>query len=134
MARPKRNAAQLALVNARPLVIIESPLRGLTKAEMVENKAYLRAAIHDSLIRNEAPFASHGFYTQFLDDSSTFEREVGLACAWIFIGRADLIAVYNDFGISSGMQRGIDLAKALRKPIVLRSLGPTWAAKSPEEA
>lgn len=131
MPRPKKNADSLALVNARPLVIIESPLRGDGRDARQRNLRYLEACVRDSIIRNEAPFASHGFYPHFLNDNSAFEREVGLACAAVILARADLIAVYDDLGISEGMQRGIDLAKALKKPIVHRSLGPTWQPTDP---
>ncbi len=42
------------------LVILESPYAGHVDA----NVAYARMAMHDSLLRGEAPIASHLLYTQ----------------------------------------------------------------------
>ena len=49
------------------LVILESPFAGDVK----RNTAYARAALRDSLLRGEAPIASHLLYTQdgVLDDA-----------------------------------------------------------------
>ncbi|WP_456298617.1 DUF7768 domain-containing protein [Brevibacterium antiquum] len=41
-------------------MVLESPFAGDTPT----NLAYARAAMHDSLMRGEAPFASHMLYTQ----------------------------------------------------------------------
>ncbi len=51
-------------------VIIESPFAASNGYSVEENLAYLRAAMRDCLKRGEAPFASHGLYTQpgVLDD------------------------------------------------------------------
>lgn len=62
------------------LAIIESPFAGATPEEEERNKRYLKAAIWDSLRRGEVPFASHGFYTHFLNDRIPFERDLGIRC------------------------------------------------------
>src|SRR5690606_40243334 len=54
----------------RRLVIVESPYAAKEFFDRVRNQDYARAALRDSLLRGEAPFASHLLYTQagVLDD------------------------------------------------------------------
>lgn len=89
-------------------VVLESPFAG----DIPGNVAYARACIRDSLLRGEAPIASHLLYTQdgILDDSHPHERAHGINAghAWIF--KAEAMVVYTDRGISSGMQAGITTA------------------------
>jgi len=69
--------------------------------------------VADSLSRGEAPIASHLLYTQpgILDDNIPEERKKGIESGLAWQRVADLIAVYTDFGISSGMWEGIQKAK-----------------------
>jgi hypothetical protein len=108
------------------LVIIESPYSGNTDL----NAKYARAAMADCFQRGEAPFASHLLYTQpgVLRDDVKEERAKGIAAGWNWMTRADLVAVYTDLGITSGMKEGIGAAKTFDKPIEYRSL-----RKSPDE-
>lgn len=99
------------------LVIVESPLAGDYEA----NRAYARACVYDSLMRGEAPLASHLLYTQMLDDKIPAERTLGIEAGLAWGRKADLTAVYTDRGISSGMQLGIDRAKAEGRPVEYRS-------------
>lgn len=94
----------------KPIVIIESPYAG----DVELNVAYARACVRDSLQRGEAPFASHLLYTQpgVLRDEVPEERELGITSGFEFRRIADIIAVYHDLGISSGMRRAIDLENA----------------------
>lgn len=92
------------------LVILESPYAGDTEA----NVAYARACVRDSLMRGEAPIASHLLYTQpgILNDADPRDRELGIAAglAWKSVAHASV--VYMDRGLSGGMQRGIEAATA----------------------
>lgn len=92
------------------LVILESPYAGDTEA----NVAYARACVRDSLMRGEAPIASHLLYTQpgILNDADPRDRELGIAAglAWKLVAHASV--VYMDRGLSVGMQSGIDSAIA----------------------
>lgn len=107
-------------------VVIESPYAG----DIERNLRYLRACLADSLSRGEAPFASHGLYTQpgVLDDDIPAERELGIEAGLGWGTVADLIAVYTDLGISSGMRLGIDRALRRRKRVDFRQLGGEWSA------
>lgn len=102
------------------LVIIESPYAGDVKA----NTAYARACLKDSLARGEAPLASHLLYTQsgVLDDNKPSERVKGIAAGHAWIPKAQLLAVYTDLGISSGMKKGIAAAVKAGVFITYRSI------------
>ena len=102
-------------------VVIESPLAGAVE----RNVAYARAAMLDSLRRNEAPFASHLFYTQVLDDLAPDERKLGIEAGLSWGVVAELVAVYENLGISAGMAAGIETARARGLPVEFRRL-PGW--------
>lgn len=93
------------------LVIIESPYAG----DIQKNVEYARAAIKDSLNRDEAPIASHLLYTQpgILDDGKAEERAKGIAAGHAWMSSADKVAFYVDHGISPGMLQAVEKAKRL---------------------
>lgn len=102
-------------------VIIESPYAGDIEA----NIAYLRRCLHDCLMRNEAPLASHGLYTLpgVLDDNILDQRARGLDAGWAWYRVANACVVYIDRGISSGMELGIKHAATMGIPIEYRKFG-----------
>lgn len=110
------------------LVIVESPFAG----DVETNVRYARAAIRDCLLRGEAPYASHLLYTQegVLDDDIPSEREHGIQAGFAWRQASEKTVVYNDLGISRGMQYGIDHALAAGHPIEYRSL-PGFEVKQP---
>lgn len=105
-------------------VIIESPYAG----DIELNLRYLRACMHDCLIRGEAPFASHALYTQcgVLRDEDPAEREQGIQAGFAWRSVADATIVYMDLGVSRGMQYGIEHAMKLGHQIESRTLGGEW--------
>jgi hypothetical protein len=109
-------------------VIIESPYAG----DVELNLRYLRACMADCLARGEAPFASHGLYTQpgVLDDNKPDEREKGIQAGFAWRSVADATVVYADLGISKGMHYGIAHAEAACRPVEHRALGMAWLAHS----
>lgn len=109
-------------------VVIESPFRGSTKAEADRNLRYLRAAMADCLSRGEAPFCSHGLYTQpgVLRDEDPDERSAGIQAGFAWGAVAEACVVYEDLGISEGMRLGIDAATQNGVPVEYRSLSG-WA-------
>lgn len=90
------------------LVILESPYAG----DILRNIYYARICIADSLVRGEAPIASHLLYTQegILDDNIPEERQLGIDAGLAWKTVAEATVVYADFGITEGMQYGIDQA------------------------
>jgi hypothetical protein len=102
-------------------VIIESPYKG----DIETNETYARLAMCDSIMRGEAPFASHLLYTQVLDDNEPNERELGLNLGISWIKAADLVAFYVDLGMSPGMTQTWKMLKArrIRVPFETREIG-----------
>jgi hypothetical protein len=96
----------------RKRVIIESPYAGDTRL----NELYLRDCLHDSLLRGEAPLASHRMYTDVLDDKVSNDRELGIRCGYVWMEVADLVAFYMDRGMSTGMLAAKQEADLLGKP------------------
>lgn len=106
----------------RQLTIIESPFSAPTHDEIVRNVYYAMLAVRDSLSRDEAPYASHLFFTQMLDDNIPHERTLGIE-AGLSIGKnAVSTAVYADLGVSHGMKLGIEAAEQAGRPVVERQL------------
>lgn len=99
-------------------VIVESPYAGDVK----RNEIYARAAMLDCLRRGEAPFVSHLFYTQVLDDTILEDRVLGIGAGHAWIICADATVVYTDLGISPGMKEGIAIAENHRRVIEYRTL------------
>ncbi len=94
--------------------IIESPYgtridgTRCTDEEIAFNIRYAHKCLLDSLNRNEAPFLSHIFYTLVLNDSNTDERKRGMEAGFAWGNVAQQVAVYTDYGITSGMEIGIN--------------------------
>ena len=111
----------------KKLVIVESPFKGVDWSETRRNVLYARLCVRDCLQRGEAPYASHLFFTQtgVLDDTIPEERMWGIHAGQVISQRADLSAVYKDFGISRGMEYGIKNAQEFHRPIVYRELKDT---------
>jgi hypothetical protein len=102
------------------LVILESPFAGDEQA----NIDYARLCVRDSLMRGEAPIASHLLYTQptILDDSVPEERQHGIdaGLAWGMV--ADATVVYTNRGLSRGIEFGILQAEAQGRTVKYRSI------------
>lgn len=110
------------------LVLIESPLAAKTPEGVERNQRYARAAMRDSVLKGEAPFASHLLYAQdgILDDLIHEERELGIAAGLAWGAKAEMTVVYADLGISNGMERGITRAHADGRPVIVRLLKGPW--------
>lgn len=100
------------------LVIIESPYAG----DVEKNIEYARKCVRDSLMRGEAPIASHLLYTQdgILDDNIPEQRKLGIDAGLAWRKVAELSAVYCDLGISRGMEYNINAAVSSGLPIEKR--------------
>lgn len=111
----------------RRCVVIESPFAG----DVDKNLRYLRAAMRDCLLLNEAPYASHALYTQpgVLDDLVPSERQLGMSAGFDIGARLDAVVVYQDLGVSSGMQAGVARALERGQTVEFRQLGGEWDAR-----
>lgn len=117
--------------HAMRLVILESPYAG----DVVTNLAYARTCIRDSLLRGEAPFASHCLYPQYgiLNDNDPNERAHGINAGHAWLRVAEAMVVYTDRGISEGMRAGISSAEFLRIPIEYRTLSERATEESSDD-
>ena len=104
------------------LVILESPYAG----KVGRNVAYARRCVRHSLEMGEAPIASHLLYTQpgILDDNNELQRRWGIEAGLAWRKVAEKTVVYTDFGITRGMQYGIDTALAAGIEVEYRRLLP----------
>lgn len=123
---------ELNRVDPKPRVVIESPYKGHDQEEIDIHEGYLAECIQDSIGRGEAPMASHGFYTKYLNDDDPVDRKVGMECGFRWGTAGDLVAVYVDFDISDGMQEGIDFYRLAGLPIEYRTLPIDITKNRPE--
>ena len=105
-----------------PRVVIESPWRATNGEARALNRKYALDALKDSLSRGESPYASHLLLTQVLDDNNPYERVRGIVAGLAWAEACDLVAVYEDRGISEGMREAIEHAKKIGKPVEYRRL------------
>lgn len=103
-------------------VYIESPFASIESDLFELYKNYVHLAIRDCIERGEAPFASHAFYTNYLDDSQREQRVQGMEMGQSWAEVSGLIAVYEDYGISKGMHWGMSLARQRGQKIEHRSI------------
>jgi hypothetical protein len=91
-------------------VILESPYSGRLPADILANVAYARKCVRDSLLRGEAPLASHLLYPQpgIFRDEIPSERRHGIAAGYAWALRSDYICYYVDRGWSPGMLLSLD--------------------------
>lgn len=113
---------KLRFLPTMPLVVLESPFRAGSQAKFNAHRNYLQAIIFHSMSLGEAPFASHGFYTRFLNDDIKEERQLGMNMGKRYIELCDLVAVYHDLGVSDGMAAGIEYAQQCGKKIEWRKI------------
>ncbi len=104
------------------LTILESPYCGRTAEETERNVQYAKAAMLDSLQRNEAPLASHLLYPGILNDADPQERALGIEAGLAWGRVAEATVAYIDLGISPGMSQGIARAEAEGRPVEYRRL------------
>lgn len=126
------------MADAWVLVYLESPYAGKSKEDVegvARNLKYLRRCMHDCIMRHEAPFASHGLYTQegVLDDTIPEERKLGIEAGFAWARPAAKTVMYCDLGFSRGMKYGIKNALVCGRPIELRYLDGRPAG-APERA
>ena len=105
-------------------VIIESPYKSKDPAIVARNVRYARKCLLDSLMRGEAPLASHLLYTQpgILRDDIPAERRLGIDAGLAWGNPAEATVVYTDLGVTPGMEQGIARAEAEERPVEYRKI------------
>ena len=99
----------------RPLVYVCSPFAGNIEQNVSRARTYCRFAVSEGMI----PIAPHLHFPQFLDDTDTEQRSLGLFFALVLLGKCDAVWVFGDH-VSRGMSA--EIAKAKRKGIPIRYL------------
>lgn len=104
-------------------VVIESPFRDEDPGRKAAHARYLHDAIVHCLSRGEAPYASHAYLTQHLNDDVPHHRALGIG-AGIAIAEAMNAkhVVYVDRGITEGMLLAIEAARTAGRVVEYRSL------------
>lgn len=116
-------AAPQGKVQARKLVVIESPFASNDPQAMRDNVAYAQKAMTDSLyFHDEAPMLSHLLYTQVLNEDDATARDMGIKAGLAWRQGSQGTVVYKDRGISHGMGYGIAAAQEVGKSVEYRSL------------
>ena len=95
-----------ALRAFRPLVYICSPFAGNIEKNVATARTYSRFAVEQGYI----PIAPHLLFPQFLDDSDSKERELGLFFGNAIMSKCSEVWVFGSH-ISSGMEAEIKRAK-----------------------
>lgn len=91
------------------------------------NIRYAKALCRHIALSGGAPFASHLFATQYLDDSVPSERELGISTCLAWGDKAGLTIVGVDRGLTRGMELGIERARSMGRPVQWMSLSD-WSA------
>lgn len=101
-------------------VFICSPLRASTPEGVEDNIRFARRLCALAMAEGDvAAFAPHILFTQFLDDSSEEDRDIGIRAGKAFLESCDEIWVYTKRGISEGMKSEIHFAVADKTQLVL---------------
>lgn len=95
----------------RPLVYVCSPYRGDVAVNVGRCRAYCRFVVEHGGI----PLAPHIFFTQFMDDSNVYERQLGMRFGNVLMDRCQEVWVFGE--PSEGMQAEIARAKKRRRKI-----------------
>ena len=106
-------------------VIVESPYRGSTQEEQLENIKYACLCMRDCLMNHgESPLASHLLYAQtgVLDDDDPSQREMGIEAGFSWGSVSRRTVVYVDRGPSWGMVAGIRNALKAGREVRCRTL------------
>ncbi len=109
-------------------VIVESPFAGPDEETVQRNVRYARACMRFCLVQDVAPYASHLLYTQpgVFDDDDPDERTKGINAGLAIGDKMDETWVFEDLGISRGMEYGIQRAKDNNRPLRTFKLGADW--------
>lgn len=86
--------------------------------ELDRNIEYAQALTRRALKAGLAPITPHLYITQCLDEKKPQERAQGLAAGLELLKGCDFMIVGDKYGISEGMYREIETAKALRIPVI----------------
>ena len=97
------------------LVVVVSPYRAANGRSLQTHATRAKTLCLLLARANYVVFASHVFCTQFLDEFVPEDRENGLRIEREIIARADRLAVWDLWGMSSGMRGAVDWVAQLNR-------------------
>ena len=87
---------------------------------------YLRDAVHDSVLRGEAPYVAHTVALSAMDVANPSNLRYVMAAVSVWMQDAEALVVYSDLGVAESETRLlIDFAERFMLPIEERQL-PEW--------
>jgi hypothetical protein len=101
-----------------PKIYVCSPLKGDFKNNVEKAKKYCRFV---TLKIGGIPICPHIYFTRFLNDDNSAEREIGIELGLRLLKDCDEMIVFDKYGISEGMQKEIEVAKSLNIHIIYES-------------
>lgn len=102
----KQEKAAAKAAAFRPIVYICSPYSGDTEKNIENARKYSRFAVDSHCL----PITPHIYFTQFMDDSISEERDIAIFMNWVLMSKCEQLWVFGDV-ISTGMKAEIDRAK-----------------------
>lgn len=109
-------------LSERRVVYVATPWRTAPGHDRAARVAYVRRAVKDSLDRGESPVAPHLMLHGVLDDDRPSERQIGIDAGLAVLGAVERLVVYEDHGITDGMEAEIEAAREMGMPIEYRRL------------
>lgn len=97
----------------RPMVFICSPFAGNVERNTSRAQGYSRFAVS----RNYIPFTPHLLFPQFMDDTDTDQRKLGLFFGMVFLAKCHEMWVFGG-NITKGM--AVEIEKAKQRKITIR--------------
>lgn len=96
-----------------------SPYRATTQYELDRNINYARELTNKALRDGFAPIAPHLYLTQCLDETNSYERQMGLNAGLALMEVCDVIYMGLAYGLSEGMCSEVKKAQSLGIDIVV---------------
>lgn len=104
------------------LIFVCSPFRATATRSLGQHIDYAKAACRAVFEEGDHPFAPHLLYPSFLNDHNADHRRWGIEAGLTILSACDQLSVFNELGVSSGMQQEIDFATQRTIPVVFRNL------------
>lgn len=98
---------------SKKLIFVSSRLRG----DMENNMKLAECLCRIVALKGHIPIAPHIYFTRFLDDRNSNERDLGLTSGLELLKLCEEMWVFSMDGISEGMQKELDFAKKIGKKI-----------------
>jgi peroxiredoxin len=107
-------------------VMVISPFRASATRSRFQHLEHAKKLCALAARSGAAPFASHVFYPQFLNEDDDEDRQLGLDCEKVWIAGCNELWVWDAWGISDGMKSAILFAKSRGVPVRFRLEITAW--------